>query len=356
MATREIKGQTKLLDREGNLTTYGWARQPYLDPNLENLNFYALKSFQKFRLKRWQYYGITTPTHFFSFTISSVGYLGPVFAYVLNFENGEYREATLNIPFAQGISLPPDSKGGDCHYMKGGIHLHVFIRNDNSRLLDIAWPGFSGMNLKGRVQMTLPQGHESMINVFPSPNKRFFYTRKINCMPAEGVIECGQEENKNAGEKTAKEYIIKPDTCLGCLDWGLGVWPYRSFWIWGSFSHFLPDGRTIGLNLGGGIGNDPDVNDNAIIVNGKIHKLGIVDFKYDNKDFNKTWQMISRDGRLSLEFKPFFMRTANTDLLVLSSKLNQMFGKYSGIVVTDEGEKIEVNDLIGWVEEHHARW
>jgi hypothetical protein len=33
-----------------------------------------------------------------------------------------------------------------------------------------------------------------------------------------------------------------------------------------------------------------------------------------------------------------------------------MFGRYSGQVITDEGETIQITDLIGFAEEHHARW
>ena len=33
-----------------------------------------------------------------------------------------------------------------------------------------------------------------------------------------------------------------------------------------------------------------------------------------------------------------------------------MFGRYTGLVVTDEGEVIEIRDLIGFAEEHQARW
>ena len=87
---REITKSGPLLDGQGNLADYGWARQPLLDANLENVNIYALKFLQPLRIKRWQYFGITTPTHFFSFTLSNVGYLGPVFAYVLDFTTGQY--------------------------------------------------------------------------------------------------------------------------------------------------------------------------------------------------------------------------------------------------------------------------
>ncbi|MDD5312884.1 MAG: DUF2804 domain-containing protein [Dehalococcoidia bacterium] len=344
MAQYEIVNQAPLLDKEGNLTAIGWARQPLLEPNLENVNIYGLKFLQPLRIKRWQYYGITTPTHFFSFTISHVGYIGSIFAYILNFETGEYHEETLTVPFGAGVVLPRDSTEGDCEYKKGEIHLHFTIENGSRRVLAVNWPRFGGKDLKALVDLELVDGHESVVNVFPFENKRFFYTRKVNCIPASGVVEYGQV------------YQVTPDSCLGTLDWGLGVWPYRSFWIWGSTSQFLPDGRTIGLNLGGGIGNNPDVNDNAVILNGKVHKIGVVDFKYDTSDFKKPWTMASQDGRLSLKFMPFFERVAKTDLKVLSSEVHQMFGRYNGIVTLDNGEKLEIKDLIGWAEEHHAKW
>jgi hypothetical protein len=355
-SAREITDKGPLLDAGGDVTSFGWARQPYLDANLENLNFYKLKSFQALRLKRWQYFGITTPTHFFSFTISSVGYLGSIFAYVLDFNTGEYHEETISVPFAAGVVLPRSSTSGDCHYIKGGVHLQFFIENDRERRLDIDWPGFGGCVLKANVRLQLEPEHESVVNVFPFPNKRFFYTRKVNCLLAEGEIEYGWDEDTHYVNRIPKIYKIQSSDCLGTLDWGVGVWPFRSFWIWGSLSQRLPDGRPIGLNLGGGIGNDPAVTDNAIILDGKVHKLGAVDFKYDTKDFKKPWQMTTPDGRLSLEFKPFFERVAKTDALILSSEVHQVFGRYNGTLVTDQGEKIEIKDLIGWAEEHQARW
>jgi hypothetical protein len=33
-----------------------------------------------------------------------------------------------------------------------------------------------------------------------------------------------------------------------------------------------------------------------------------------------------------------------------------MFGKYNGTVITDDGERIKIRDLVGFAEEHHARW
>jgi len=66
--------------------------------------------------------------------------------------------------------------------------------------------------------------------------------------------------------------------------------------------------------------------------------------------------MNAPDGRLELVFTPFFERVAKTDALVLKSEVHQMFGRYNGHVVTDDGEKLTITDLIGWAEEHNAKW
>jgi hypothetical protein len=33
-----------------------------------------------------------------------------------------------------------------------------------------------------------------------------------------------------------------------------------------------------------------------------------------------------------------------------------MFGRYQGHVILDDGSPLEIQDLVGFAEEHHARW
>jgi hypothetical protein len=66
--------------------------------------------------------------------------------------------------------------------------------------------------------------------------------------------------------------------------------------------------------------------------------------------------MTSTDGRLDLFFTPFLERVAKTNLLVITSEVHQMFGRYAGLVVADDGERLTVDGLVGFAEEHHARW
>ena len=342
---KEITQPGKLIKPDGSLSTAGWSRQPLLDCNLEDVHFYTFKPFQHFRIKRWDYYAVFTPQMFFSATIADLGYAGNVFVYVVDFETGAYHEEGLVIPLGSGVILPRNSTEGDAHFANKQAQLE-FVRSEQERKLSVSWPKFQkGKGIEAEISLFCPPEHDSMTIVIPIGEKRFYYNRKINCLPASGQIRYGNALIN-----------LSPDTCLGSLDWGRGVWEYSSFWNWASSSAHLPDGRSIGLNLGMGFGDTSAASENAIILNGRIHKLDQVSFKYDPEDYMKPWLFEDNQGRLSLEFVPFTERVATTNLGIIQSEVHQMFGRYSGSLVLDDGAQLEVSDLIGFAEEHHAKW
>jgi hypothetical protein len=341
----ELTQPSPLLAADGRVTQVGWSRQPLLDCNLENARFYLLRFLQRFRIKRWDYYGLTTPDHFFSATLADLGYAGQVFIYLIDFATGKYHEATLTVPFSKGIALPRNSTEGDSTFDNGKVRL-AFRHEENSRHIGVTWPQFAGKDLSTDFALRLQPAHESMTIVIPMKSTpRFYYNRKINCLPAEGYLTWGDNRIE-----------FKPADALGNLDWGRGIWDYRSFWVWASASGFLPDGRTVGLNLGFGFGDTSKATENALILNGRVHKLGQVDFHYSSQDFKQPWKMSAPDGRLQLDFTPFLERVAKTNLAIITSEVHQMFGRYRGTVTADDGEVINLDGLIGWAEEHHAKW
>lgn len=342
----EITHSKPLLDATGKLTDPGWARQPLWDANLEAVRVYPplTRFLQRFRIKRWDYYGLTTPTHFYSFTLADLGYAGQVFAYVVNFAARSHHEETLTIPFSRGIALPRNSTEGTSSYRGKGVDM-AFRVEPTGRRIRVNWPGFNRTGLAAEISLHAPSTHQSVVITIPIEGNRFYYNRKMNCLPAEGWIETGGQRQE-----------LHPDTHLGNLDWGRGVWEYKSFWVWASASGFLPDQRRVGLNLGFGFGDTSSATENALILDGHIHKLRQVDFSYNANDFIQPWRMVAPDGRLDLTFTPFYDRTAATNLLIITSEVHQMFGRYSGTVVTDDGKTLYLKDLVGFAEEHHARW
>lgn len=344
---REILEAGPLLTPTGELAAVGWSPQPKLDCNLEQVKFYPwlLRPLQRFRLKRWDYYAVFTPRRFFSATIADLGYAGNLFVYTLDFESHNLHEEGLVVPFSRGLHLPRNSTAGVSSYQGQGLRLRFEVESDY-RTVEVDWPQFhEKRGISARLRLACPPDHQAMHIVIPFGNGRFYFNRKINCLPAEGWIRYAGEEEQ-----------LTPQTSLGQLDWGRGVWPYRSFWLWASASGFLPDGRRIGLNLGEGFGDTSQATENCLILDGKVHKLDQVHFTYDPQDYKRPWQFSDRDGRLQLTLTPFVERVARTDLKIIFSEVHQMFGHYQGRVIADDGETIAIEGLIGFAEEHHARW
>ena len=341
MAQHEITTPSPLLGSDGSLQQRGWARTPLLDCNLENTRVYRfLRPLQRFRIKKWDYYGVTYPGGYFSATLADLGYAGQAFVYLVDFTAKTYLEDTITIPFANGVKLARNSDAGAGKWQgrRGSLAFDVA---GNTRTVVVDWERFGGRPL--RAELTYDASGESTVIATPIGDRRFYYNRKINCMPVRGTVQTGN-----------RSISIDPETSSGTLDWGRGVWEYKSFWVWGSASGFLDDGRRVGLNLGYGFGDTSAATENTVVIDGRIHKLADVAITYDNKDFMQPWAI--RSDRVDLTFTPFLGRTARTNLLAIRSEVHQMFGTYSGTFVADEGSRIRVDGLIGWAEEHHARW
>jgi hypothetical protein len=263
----------------------------------------------------------------------------------MDFKTGDLHEEGLVIPLSKGVELSRNSTEGDSHFQNKKAKL-TFNLHPDERHLSISWLGFhEGRGIQAEIRLACPAGNESMNIVIPIGRKRFYYNRKINCLPASGTIVYGDQTE-----------TLDPQSCLGSLDWGRGVWEYQSYWNWASASGFLSDGRTIGLNMGCGFGDLSKAGENALVLENRIHKLEQVKFDYLSGDYMKPWRFTDSEGRLTLVFAPFKDRTARTNLAIITSEVHQMFGRYNGRVVMDDGEVIQIKDLIGFAEEHHAKW
>ncbi|MBW2390289.1 MAG: DUF2804 domain-containing protein [Deltaproteobacteria bacterium] len=341
-AQREITKPSPLLDDSGALVQTGWARQPLLDCNMENARTVGIRPLQRFRAKRWDYYGVTSPDGYFSITLADLGYAGLVFVYYVDFAKASFHEESITVPFGRGIKLARNSDLGECSYSSKRVQVE-FTVNEGARHVKLRWDQFRGVPLHADLHFALPPDHESTVIVTPIRGRRFYYNRKINAMPVEGTLQIGDEVT-----------AMHPESSLGNLDWGRGVWEYDSFWVWASASGRLGDGRRAGLNMGHGFGDTSAATENTLLLDGRIHKLGNVAIDYTASDFMQPWQM--RSDRVDLEFTPFVERVAETKLVVIQSEVHQMFGRYAGSVLADDGETVRIDGIVGWAEEHHARW
>ena len=210
-------------------------RQPLLDCNLEDARFYRLRPLQRFRIKRWDYYAVFTPQRFFSATIADLGYAGNIFVYTLDFASGELHEEGLVIPLGQGISLPRNSTGRAKAASKTQRRACVFgvdARGAHGFGRLAGLPRRAGH--PGRDSPGLPAGARIDDHRHPHRREALLLQPQDQLHAGRGIDHVRRADAKSCD----------PPTCLGSLDWGRGVWEYRSFWNWASASGFLPDGRT----------------------------------------------------------------------------------------------------------------
>lgn len=331
---RELQGPVDLCDAKGHLNpdAVGWSRHPLHRCNLSG---------RRGRKKRWNYWAVTSPDHLFSVTLSDIDYLGLAFIYYLDFHTGWFAELTVSRLFGKGCELG-ETVTGDLRFDDPRLKLH--LTDDGSQVrLHVEAPEFHGKALAADLTITRPLGHETLNVVVPWSGRHFQYTSKQEALPAEGqVVLDGTAVAFPAGES------------WGCLDFGRGVWPYRTSWNWAAAAGRV-DGRPVGFNLGGRWTDGTGYTENGLVVDGRLTKIsGPVHFRYDADELKNPWHVGGE--RVDLTFVPFYERVAKTDLLVLRSEAHQLIGRFSGMIETDDGERLTIRNMVGWAEEHYARW
>ena len=320
---------------ELNWACIGWARQPLFNCNLSG---------RPFRKKKWNYWYTTSEDCLFSATISNLDFAGMVFVYFLDFKTMRFIEKNITVPFGKGCDMPDNAgqtvvfKGKDMDVSliseNGGTH--IIVKSDN----------FNGVTMEADIFAESPQGNETMNVVIPWNDKTFQFTSKQAALPTRGTLRVGENS-----------YTFTPDKAFSGLDFGRGIWPRNVSWNWGTASGTV-DGRRIGLNLGARWTDGTGMTENAVYVDGRLTKISEdVSYEYDLKNIMEPWKIkTTATDDVELVFTPMYERVAATNFVIIKSDMHQMIGHFNGHITTDEGEKIEIVDLIGCAEEHNTKW
>ena len=334
----EIKAPVSLCDTDGNLNpeARGWSRVPFQTCNLTH---------HFLRKKKWNYWCITGKDHLFSITISDLDYAGVIFAYFLDFKTHVIVEKSITVPFGKNVYLG-ESVFTPASFTNADVDVQ-FEHDDRGVAISLSWLNFSqGKDLSAEISILLPKKHQSLNVVVPwNDTDRFQCTSKQNGLPASGFYSFGDQR-----------FEFQQNESFACLDFSRGIWPYRSSWNWGTFSGYA--GKDIvGLNMGARWTDGTGITENFLCMNGKLSKIKEdIIFEYDRHDFMKPWKIYTgKSNNVDLIMTPFLERYVKSDLLVVKSVTHQLFGRYSGTVISGN-KKIRIDSITGWAEEHAARW
>ena len=93
---------------------------------------------------------------------------------------------------------------------------------------------------------------------------------------------------------------------------------------------------------------------------GKAHKLSQVTFgiplRDGREDYLSPWRFTSDDGRFEMNFAPVLDRASRTDVKLIKSDQHQVFGRFTGTAVLDDGTRLRIQDLFGFAEKVENKW
>lgn len=293
------------------------------------------------RIKEWDFYQVSDRTKCLQFTLGHASYAGQVGIMFFDFAEGRWIarfDKLLALPFGS-LHMPADAEtDGTLTYDKGGLFMQYETRG-NMRILRCKKDDF-----EAEIVLRRKNPHAMVINVpFDESPTRFYYNHKINCMPAEGFVRTGGET-----------YHFDPSDSFGLLDWGRGVWPFHNEWFWSNGTGEV-DGSIFGFNLGCGFGNTDAATENILFYEGNAHKLGKLQITHE-PDFMKPWQLADDAGRVKLTTTPSFDRTTTTKVLFINNVCHQVFGRFDGFVVLDDGRQLEIKELYAFAEHAVNNW
>lgn len=294
-----------------------------------------------FRIKEWDFYQVSDREKCLQFTLGHASYAGQVGIMFFDFIKGEWIanfDKLLAFPFGS-LHMPRDAEAD--HTLtcdRGGIFMQYQVQG-GTRVLRCKKGDFDA-----EITLTRENPESIVINIpFDQKPTQFYYNHKINCMRAGGRVRAG-----------GKEYVFDPADSFGLLDWGRGVWPFHNEWFWSNGTG-LVGGEVFGFNLGCGFGNVGAATENTLFWRGAAHKLGRVSIVHE-ADFMAPWRLTDEEGRLELVMTPTWDRTTKTKVLFIDNCCHQVFGRFDGFAVLDDGTRLEIRELYAFAEHAVNNW
>ena len=341
----EITEPSNLFNEDGSLLQRGWARKPLLKYNKE----YIGKGWS--RIKEWDHYSILNKQFGLQITIGDIGYLTQMSYVWLDFENKTREGKGVFKFFTKSKLLPLSSLEDSVIEFPTKKFKATITKSNDKRILSIDDPSFLDKGIKGEITLYDNPKWDNTVVVtgYKEDPRLFYYNHKINMMPATGEIKIGE-----------KLYVFEPETSFGLMDWGRGIWPYRTHWLWGSACGTV-NGVPVAFNIGygfGSVGSEEGAThtENIVFFDGKAHKIDEVTFHHENRDPKKLWHFSSNDNRFNMVLEPLIphREKINTGIIKLDSAL--LHGLYTGDIVLDNGEKIHVEEILGHAEDIFWKW
>ncbi|MFO0758320.1 MAG: DUF2804 domain-containing protein [Byssovorax sp.] len=165
-------------------------------------------------------------------------------------------------------------------------------------------------------------------------------TQKVALMPVRGEVWIGTKRHDLAGG-------------LAGYDYTHGYLARRTSWRWAFFLGKAKTGEKVAMNLVEGFVGEPEC---ALWIDGELHPLAEGRFRFDLNNPSAPWIIKTADGAADLRFEPGAVHEERENLLIVASRFLQPVGSYSGSIEVEGRGRIELDRVLGVVEEQDSRW
>jgi len=337
----EITEPSNLFAEDGSLVQKGWARKPILTYNKEKIG----KGWT--RIKEWDHFSVLNKEFGFQLTIGDIAYLTQMSYVWLDYKNKARKGDAVMKFFTKSKILPQSSMDDYTVEFPTKKFKATVGKEGNKRILSIEDPTYLDKGIKGKIVLDdKPEWDNTVVATgYEEDPTMFYYNHKVNMMPAKGTLTIGDTD-----------YHFEPESSFGLMDWGRGIWPYKTHWLWGSACGMVNE-VPVAFNIGYGFGDLSTHTENIIFYDGKAHKIDEVTFYHENdRDPTKPWKFTSNDNRFNMELTPILPHREKLNLGVIYLNSSLLHGYYSGEIVLDNGEKLKINELLGHAEDIFWRW
>jgi len=296
---------------------------------------------RRFAYNQFQFLGGLCDTLVFGCALADVKYAGTAFVYCYEPPARRFADASFQRPLALGMHHPQTPETGTASFRSGATSIEM-----------------TGVAAPRQRRLVVRTKRIAIDAVFDEEDPPIEPMRICTRAGATGWVYA----RKTAGQRVTgtlavdeRRFDLDAIGMRGHHDWSAGFMRRHTFWNWGCLAGRTADGRIAGLNVSCGV-NETSVTENCFWIDGRLHKVDTVAFDYDQRDLMKPWRLASADGRVALEFVPEGRHVERVKALVLASNFHQLFGRFSGTLTTAAGERIAIERMLGFCEDHYAKW
>lgn len=289
--------------------------------------------------KQFQYFGGMSDSLVFGCALAHLRHMGVAFVYVVDMRTGELFSRSYRSPLGLGMAMADNPVEGLSHFRLPGVDIRMgyqsgprektlFVKLGDMLQIEAAMPeaGFEPMSICTRTAYT-----------------GWVYANKTAGLDLTGSLRF-----------QGQTHDLSSIGAMGHHDYSSGYMRRETFWNWACLSGRSTAGHRIGLNLSCGV-NETSYTENCLWVDGRLIKVNLTRFEFDQKELMASWRVCSDDGQVDLCFTPKGMHREVLDLKLVASNFKQLFGRFDGVLRIN-GDDIVISGVSGFVEDQYVKW